>query len=184
MEGDVKVIKISQEVKNKIEDSNTLDADLVSDSMREQMLKENLTQFNNITIDKQDPNANSDLKTKSQKYKQGWRRLDLMEHFFIVQNTHQCHCDSILFLKNFLIVKSVYGRIKIYSITLQDDKVTEVCDFNTLSREVYEKLKTSKAHRTSPIFSVWESKMAYNSKNKLLYVGVDKGRIQTYDLRT
>lgn len=52
---------------------------------------------------------------KPEEYQQGWRRLDLMEHFYIIQNTLQSHCDSLIFRNNFIIVKSVYGRIKIYT---------------------------------------------------------------------
>jgi hypothetical protein len=107
-----------------------------------------------------------------------------MEHFFIIQNSLQSHCDSVIFRNNFLIVKSVYGRVKIFSIVLGEDKVVELADFDTLSSEVYQKLRKSKSkYKSSSVLSNWGSKLVYNPVNKSLYIGVDHGRINKYDLK-
>lgn len=54
-----------------------------------------------------------------------------MEHFFIIPNTLKAHCDCMIFRNNFMIVKSVYGRIKVYSIALDICCFYELGDFTT-----------------------------------------------------
>ena len=154
-----------------------MDSKGISDVMREER-KCDQEQFRKFQ------KANKKGVELAQKFYKGWRRLDLMEHFFIIQNSLQSHCDSVIFRNNFLVVKSVYGRVKIFSIVLGEDKVVELADFDTLSPLVYEKLRKSKSkYKSSSVFSNWGSKLVYNPVNKSLYIGVDHGRINKYDLK-
>lgn len=47
---------------------------------------------------------------------------------------------------------------------------------------MYEKLRTDRKFKSNPIYSTWGTKMAYNPETKMLYIGIDKGKIQRYDL--